>query len=94
MNFWAHRLRPLWEQREGAPDNDQREISVVVCNRTGNENGESSDLCFRAPAQVVQYPGKTFCGSSCSFKMRNSSGKPRLTNAMTKDEESVGLWTV
>ena len=42
MNFWAHRLRPLWEQREGVSPNDQRGINVVVCNRTGNENGESN----------------------------------------------------
>jgi protein N-terminal amidase len=44
MNFWAHRLRPLWKQQEGASADDQRETNVVICNRTGNENGEP--FCF------------------------------------------------
>lgn len=56
MNFWAHRLRPLWERREGTPISDQREMNVVICNRTGNENGESSvpTLCGRI--QAAQRP--------------------------------------
>jgi protein N-terminal amidase len=94
MNFWAHRLLPLWKPQEGASTNDQRDVGVVICNRTGNENGESYVPCLRGGAQVVQYPGKKFCGSSCSFKMQNSLGKPRLTNFMSKDEEGVGMWTV
>jgi len=49
MDFWAQRLRPLWEQREGISTNDKREMNVVICNRTGNENGESYifSLCSR-----------------------------------------------
>lgn len=76
MNFWAHRLRPLWEPQEGVSTNDRREINVVICNRTGNENG------------------KKFCGSSCSFKMQNFLGRPKLTHSMGKDDEGVGLWTM
>lgn len=94
MNFWAHRLRPLWEPHEGTSAGDQRETHVVICNRTGNENGESHVPCLGGGTQAVHYPGKKFCGSSCSFMMRNSLGKPRLINAMGKDEEGVGLWTV
>ena len=41
LNFWAGRLRPLWEQQNGVSANDQHEMNVIVCNRTGNENGES-----------------------------------------------------
>jgi len=49
MDFWAQRLRPLWEQREEISTNDKHEMNVVVCNRTGYENGESSvsSLCGR-----------------------------------------------
>jgi len=75
MNFWAHRLLPLWKQREGVSTNGERETNVIICNRTGNENG------------------KKFCGSSCSFQMNNSSGKPRLKHVMGKDEEGICLWT-
>lgn len=50
MDFWAHRLRPLWEPKEGVTTNDQREIDVVICNRTGNENGEFHVLCLRGGA--------------------------------------------
>jgi len=76
MNFWAYRLLPLWEKQKGVPTDDQRERNVIICNRTGNENG------------------KKFCGSSCNFQMKNSSGKPGLKHAMGRDEEGISLWTV
>ena len=94
LNFWAGRLRPLWEQQNGVPANDQRETNVVVCNRTGNENGESYCLGLCDGAGLVQYPGKKFCGSSCSFQMNNSFGKPKLKHVMGKDEEGISVWTV
>lgn len=94
LNFWAHRLRPLWEQHKGDSVNDQRETNVVVCNRTGNENGESQVLDLCDETGVVRYPGKKFCGSSCSFRMDNSFGRPRLKHAMGKDEEGISVWTV
>lgn len=94
LSFWAERLRPLWEQREGISANDRRGTNVIVCNRTGNENGESypSGLCDSA--RVVQYPGRKFCGSSCGFQMNNSLGKPRLKHVMGKNEEGISVWTV
>ena len=94
MNFWAHRLRPLWEQQEGVPTDGQRKTSVVICNRTGHENGEFhlSSLCD--VTRAIQYPGKKFCGSSCSFQMDNASGKPRLIHTMGKDEEGISVWVV
>lgn len=94
MNFWAHRLAPLWGRQEEVFTDDHHEMSVVVCNRTGYENGESDVSNLRRGTRVVQYPGKKFCGSSCSFLMNNSSGKPRLKYAMGKDEEGVDVWTV
>lgn len=93
LNFWAERLRPLWE-KQGSPANDQRGVSVVVCNRTGKENGEFLGLASCGGTGVVQYPGRKFCGSSCSFQMNNSFGKPRLKHLMGKDEEGISIWTV
>lgn len=40
MNFWAHRLIPLWEAREGVAADDGQEVNVIICNRTGEENGK------------------------------------------------------
>ena len=94
MNFWAHRLRPLWEQPEGTSTKNQRVMNVVVCNRTGEENGESFVTSFCDETRAALYPGKKFCGSSCSFKMDNTSGEPRLKHAMGKDEEGISLWVV
>lgn len=94
LNFWAARLRPLWEKRRGSSANDRREMSVVVCNRTGKENGESFGLALCDGTGVVRYLGRKFCGSSCSFQMNNSFGKPKLKNVMGKDEEGISLWTV
>ncbi|KAJ7575105.1 carbon-nitrogen hydrolase [Mycena floridula] len=42
LNFWAQRLRPLWVKSETATeeeDSSKPETIVVVCNRTGEENG-------------------------------------------------------
>jgi protein N-terminal amidase len=94
VNFWAHRLRPLWEPREGESSDNRRETNVVICNRTGKENGEFHVPCSCGGARLSQYLGRKFCGSSCSFQMRVSLGKPRLTHAMGKDEEGISLWTI
>ena len=50
MNFWAARLRPLWqkedgsdsvgEESDGSEEIDGKRTVVVICNRTGEENGE------------------------------------------------------
>jgi protein N-terminal amidase len=44
LNYWAARLRPLWV---GSPESERRDVSdgagketvVVICNRSGTENG-------------------------------------------------------
>ena len=41
LNFWASRLRPLWVNASTRPDIETgHETVVVVCNRSGTENGE------------------------------------------------------
>lgn len=55
LNFWAERLRPLWAkpasedvensiekddpESDGLESNEEEETIIVVCNRTGEENG-------------------------------------------------------
>ncbi|KAL1719054.1 carbon-nitrogen hydrolase [Schizophyllum commune] len=93
MNFWAARLRPLWQKEDGSDSVgeesgsedgvdgkrivvDGKRTVVVICNRTGEENG------------------KTFAGSSCLFDMRRGSGKPRLVDALSRTEEGVRVWNI
>ncbi|KAI5897135.1 carbon-nitrogen hydrolase [Schizophyllum commune H4-8] len=82
MNFWAARLRPLWQKEDGSDsvgeesEGEGKRTIVVICNRTGEENG------------------KTFAGSSCLFDMRRSSGKPRLVDALNRTEEGVRVWNI
>ncbi|GJE88441.1 carbon-nitrogen hydrolase [Phanerochaete sordida] len=42
LNFWVARLRPLWAESSagGHGDEDGPETTVIVCNRSGEENGE------------------------------------------------------
>ena len=51
LNFWASRLRPLWaKQLTRAPSDDDEanspalghKTTVIICNRTGEENGASA----------------------------------------------------
>ncbi len=56
LNFWAMRLRPLWaaesdsdsesEDTQSTKSNEEgKQTVVVVCNRTGEENGRHS-ACY------------------------------------------------
>lgn len=41
LNYWATRLRPLWEGGKLGKDasTDRKETKVIICNRCGEENG-------------------------------------------------------
>lgn len=53
LNYWAARTSPLWSDRvlhkdTKASDSDQgHETIVIVCNRSGDENGEPWIFLFR-----------------------------------------------
>ena len=54
LNYWASRTRPLWsngndldsssseEQDTSTSDPPSNETLVIICNRTGHENGQTS----------------------------------------------------
>ena len=48
MNYWATLLRPLWYRKDDEPTDEVKkapedvETTVVVCNRSGIENGKWS----------------------------------------------------
>lgn len=54
LNFWAHRLRPLWEQQEDTSLNHQQETNIIICNRTGNENGGSQIVTYTQVEELKQ----------------------------------------
>jgi len=66
MNYWATLLRPLWYRManndngsNGEDDDEPKKISedsetiVVICNRSGTENGE--------PSLYILYPSSREC---------------------------------
>ncbi|KDQ25683.1 hypothetical protein PLEOSDRAFT_1078142 [Pleurotus ostreatus PC15] len=81
LNFWAARLRPLWAESDNS--NDKPVLSPPDVRRTVviacNRSGEEN--------------GVKFAGSSACFDMKVGSGRPRLLDAMEKDEEGVRIWT-
>ncbi|KAI0050415.1 carbon-nitrogen hydrolase [Auriscalpium vulgare] len=82
LNFWAARLRPLWntvdEPSDGVdvPGSHAPTTTVVICNRTGDENGS------------------LFAGSSSLFHLQRGAGKARLVEVMGRTEEGLRTWTV
>jgi protein N-terminal amidase len=89
MNFWAERLRPLWQEAGGE---SMHETLVVVCNRGGSENGLNASRISHFRLTLV-FLGKTFAGSSAVFHMRQGRGKAGvLRAALGREEEDVMLW--
>lgn len=106
LNFWAARLRPLWARSEDIEDeggneeepsqredSEPRETTVIICNRTGSENGTL--LRRRRIESDSRYAAdKRFAGTSAVFSMRKGSGRPKLVYAMDRTTEGVEIWTV
>jgi protein N-terminal amidase len=40
LNYWAARLRPLWHADGSQSTSARKAVTVVVCNRSGVEEGE------------------------------------------------------
>lgn len=98
LQYWVARLRPLWfgEQEEGSITQVETDktTTVVVCNRTGEENGELMELLSMfVNTNNVKFVGDTFAGSSAVFQMNRTLGKPRLLDMMGKREEGIRVWT-
>jgi protein N-terminal amidase len=96
LAFWAARLRPLY-----APGSEPHETLVVVCNRTGTEEGAcvcvSPRRCFRARALTcacVFCAGVTFAGSSALLRCTRGAGRAVVVDAMGRCEEGVRVWTL
>jgi protein N-terminal amidase len=105
LNYWAMLLRPLWYRMDDgskaedadAPERlEDVETAVVVCNRSGVENGEQSliDITVLKDALNVTSPvGATFAGSSALFHFRQSYKEPVLLEHMSRRQEGVRVWT-
>lgn len=101
LNYWAARTRPLWtdnklgstEEKQPQSDDEGHETIMIVCNRSGEENGEIypslDNLCIN-----VFFQGKTFAGTSAIFSLRKGSGHPKLLDMLERKEESVRIWNI
>ena len=83
-------------ERPGVTRENEDEVShetlVVVCNRTGEENGKLLLYLQRIICIDLGFPGKTFAGSSALFSMRAGSGRARLLHTLGRREECVRIW--
>lgn len=97
LNYWATRLRPLWESG-GVWKNasgDGKETKVIICNRCGEENGEHIHIgSFLRPVWNDVFTGKNFAGSSAAFSMIRGSDRPVLVHSLSRRDQEVGLWEV
>jgi protein N-terminal amidase len=108
VQFWAARLRPLWTNEtdetdlEGKEDEsgsdtlvNGEETIVVICNRSGEENGMTNcSVWCPTVGLIIFYPGTLFAGSSALFSLRQESGRPTLMTLMDRQEEGVRIWSV
>jgi protein N-terminal amidase len=95
LGYWAARSRPLWSKSNDPSDHDNsdynRYTTLVICNRTGEENGKKYDL-GHIQLYVLSSTGVAFAGSSASFQMDRECGRPRIVDMMTKEEESLRIF--
>lgn len=70
------------------------ELLVVICNRTGTENGTFPQSLMSSQTQTLtESAGVTFAGSSSLFSMSRNSGRPRLVRALGRQQEAAVVWT-
>ena len=71
LNYWSARLRPLWvaPSPEGSPYNPSpntnmntgHETFVVICNRSGEENGRSHDTVCLGENSLIFFHRNKVC---------------------------------
>lgn len=108
MNYWAARLRPLWaragdsekeeyESDESVSESEDpvlgHETIVIVCNRSGQEDGTRRRCHYGTIGTDLFSPGKYFAGTSTMFSMRRGSGRPQLLHHMGRNTEAMRIWT-
>ncbi|KAF8895593.1 carbon-nitrogen hydrolase [Infundibulicybe gibba] len=103
LNYWAARLNPMWEaDRRGNSDSGHqvvvddddngKETVIIVCNRSGEENGMIGTIESGSPSHATI--GKTFAGSSAIYSMQQGSGRPKLLDMFTRKAEGVRIWNI
>jgi protein N-terminal amidase len=68
------------------------ETIVIVCNRCGEENGESGARAPLVIALIASHVGYTYAGTSAIFRF--SKGKHDIIGVMKRKEEGVRIWTI
>jgi hypothetical protein len=101
INYWAMRLRPLWSEEEVVSEKGT-ETMVVVCNRTGEENGSSLSFLGHTIAAVETTCRHQICGNiltvqdearfrktSTSRLYEQTRGRCALVDSLAKNWKAV-----
>ena len=83
VSYWLQRFSPLIEASKASGEN----ITVVFCNRVGNEKNETSELVTKAGQVIPLGESVNYAGSSCV--MRFSGGEVSILDMMGKGEEGL-----
>ena len=83
VSYWLQRFSPLVE----ASSTIEEDITVVFCNRVGNEKNETSELVTKAGQVIPLGESVSYAGSSCV--MRFSGGQVSILDMMGKGEEGL-----
>ncbi|KAF8625930.1 hypothetical protein AX17_006656 [Amanita inopinata Kibby_2008] len=83
VRYWVARLRPLWA-------NDQRSSNSVPVPK----HVEKRDVIVVVCNRIGEENEKTFAGSSAVFRMKPGSGRPRVLDMLTRNEELLQVWDI
>jgi protein N-terminal amidase len=83
VSYWLQRFSPLIEASKASGE----DITVVFCNRVGNEKNEATELVTKAGQVIPLGESVNYAGSSCV--MRFSGGEVSILDMMGKGEEGL-----
>jgi protein N-terminal amidase len=83
VSYWLQRFSPLLEASRASGE----DITVVFCNRVGNEKNETSELVTKTGQVIPLGESVSYAGSSCV--MRFSGGEVSILDMMGKGEEGL-----
>jgi hypothetical protein len=83
VSYWLQRFSPLVEASKASGE----DITVIFCNRVGNEKNETTELVTKAGQVIPLGESVSYAGSSCV--MLFSGGEVSILDMMGKGEEGL-----
>ncbi|KAG6812297.1 hypothetical protein H0H92_003470 [Tricholoma furcatifolium] len=108
LQYWTARLTPLWKRDRRRRRSDETIMSGSSSGSVGSADSEPKggemvaeeedkpphETIVAVCNRVGKENGKTFAGSSAIFSMRAGSGRPKVLDAMGRNEEGVRVWNL